>query len=54
MGKLITPWHGAHDIRGNRSQLVPTEFKSGASYVKHTITLMCLKYVKGMFSYNAT
>ena len=34
---LITPWHGAHDIRWNRSQLVPIKFKSGPSYVKHTI-----------------
>ena len=34
---LITPWHRAHDIRWNRSHLVPIEFKSGPSYVKHTI-----------------
>ena len=37
MGTLITPWHGALDISGNHSKLVPIEFKSGASYVKHTI-----------------
>ena len=40
MGTLITPWHEAHDIRCNRSQLVPVEFKSGPSYVKHTIVIM--------------
>ena len=34
---LIAPWHGAHDICWNRSQLVPIEFKSGPSCVKHTI-----------------
>ena len=37
MGMLITPWHGDHDKRSNCSQLVPIEFKSGPSYVKHTI-----------------
>ena len=37
MGTLITPWHGAHDIRCNRSQLVSIEFKSDPSYVKHTV-----------------
>ena len=37
MGTLITPWHGDHDIRCNRSQLVSIEFKSGPSYGKHTI-----------------
>ena len=36
-GKLITRWQGAHDIPWNCSQLVPIEFKSGPSYVKHTI-----------------
>ena len=39
MGTLITPWHGAHDIRWSRSQLVPIEFKSDPSYVKHTIRI---------------
>ena len=37
MGMLITPWHGDHDKRWNRSQLVPIEFRSGPSYVKHTV-----------------
>ena len=37
MGTFITPWHGDYDIRLNRSQLAPVEFKSGPSYVKHTI-----------------
>ena len=37
MDMLITPWHRAHDMRLNRSQLVPIEFKSGPSYVKHII-----------------
>ena len=32
MGTLITPWHGDHD-----KQLVPIEFKSGPSYVKHNM-----------------
>ena len=37
MGTLIIPWHGDHDKRSNLSQLVPTEFKSDPSYVKHTV-----------------
>ena len=42
MGALITPWHGDHDIRSNRSQLVPIQFKSSPSYVKHTVrTKIC-------------
>ena len=40
MGTLITPGHGAHDIRRNRSQLVPVEFKDGPSYVKHTTVIL--------------
>ena len=31
MGTLITTWDGAYDIRWNRSQLVPIEFKSSPS-----------------------
>ena len=37
MGTLITPWHKDHDLSWNHSQLVPMEFKSGPSYVKHII-----------------
>ena len=37
MGTLIAPRHGAHDIRWNRSQLVPIEFKNGPNYMKHTM-----------------
>ena len=43
---LITPWHGARDICWN--QLVPIEFKSGPSYVKHATmsTWVSLLYKK--------
>ena len=34
---LITPCHKDRDLRRNRSQLVPIEFKSGSSYIKHAI-----------------
>ena len=37
MGTLITLWYRDHDRRSDCSQLVPIEFKSGPSYVKHTI-----------------
>ena len=43
MVMLITPWHGAHDIRGNRSQLIPIEYKSGPSYVKHALDISIAK-----------
>ena len=43
MGTLITPWHGDHDIHWNRSQLVPAEFKSGPSYVKHRVSNFTVK-----------
>ena len=34
---LITRWQGYQDLCWNRFQLVPIEFKSGSTYVKHTI-----------------
>ena len=30
-------WHRDHDLRWNRPQMVRIEFKSGPTYVKHTI-----------------
>ena len=39
MRTLITPWHGDCDLRRNRSQLVPIQFKSGSTYLKHTIVI---------------
>ena len=46
-----------YDIRLNRSQLIPIEFKSGSTYVKHTIddTIFfnkykkCIDYVKDIY-----
>ena len=37
MGTLITPSHKDHDLSLNYSRMVSIEFKSGPSYVKHTI-----------------
>ena len=51
---LIPPWHGDHDKRWNRSQLVPIEFKSGPSYVKHTIGHMVVKSIPNVHMYSST
>ena len=37
---FITLWHGDHDLRRDRSQMVPTEIKTGPTYVKQSIGLL--------------
>ena len=37
MRTLNTLWHRDYDLRWNRSQLVPIEFKTGSTYVKQGI-----------------